>query len=232
MRKIALLSLMVFAAACGSSSSDPTPTGPSITGTVGGAAYTSASQLAVTKASNACEISLAPGIPLGVSLALVNVADVAGTCAQVDQGCLSNSRNLQLLIAKVHVPNATSPSSDAPPFTTGNYTYADLANFDPTSLVPDPVTGNISIFTGAVEAVGATPACDTTALYQISSGTMTVSSVTGSTITGTISVNLVVAGTTTAAGTLSGTFSTANICTDSSGTTACQLLNGILPSIP
>ncbi|HQR30321.1 MAG TPA: hypothetical protein PLL32_07915 [Anaeromyxobacteraceae bacterium] len=230
MRKIAILSLALFAAACGSSS-DPVPTAESITGTVGGAAFTSASQLAMTKASNACEIALAP-VPLGVSLALVNVSDVAGTCTQADQGCLSNSRNLQLFIAKVHVPNATFPNSDAPPFTTGTYTYADVANFDPTTLLPDPVTGNISIFTGAVEAFSTAPVCDTTGYYLISSGTMTVTSVAGSTISGTVSVNLVVPGTTTAAGTLSGTFTTANICTDTSGMTACQMLNGILPSVP
>ena len=43
MRKIALLSLMVFAAACGSSSDPTPPAGASITGTIASAAFTSAS---------------------------------------------------------------------------------------------------------------------------------------------------------------------------------------------
>jgi len=223
MRKIALLAVVAFAAACGSSS-DPAPTGPSVTGTIGTAAFTSASQLAMTASGDGCTLpTLAPGVQLGVSLALVNVADVAGTCADA-QTCLSNSRNLQLVIAKVHVPSTAFPSVAAPPFTPGTYQYFDINN--PGAPTID-TSGNLAIFTGGVEALGAAPTCSTTAGYGISSGTLTISTVSGSTLTGSVTVNLVnTLG--QAAGTLTGTFSTATNCTPSPAPSACDLLAGIV----
>jgi hypothetical protein len=225
MRKIALLALVALATACGSSS-DPAPTTYSITGTVGTGAFTSASQLALVLSGNACTIAQAPGVELGVSLAVANVADVAGTCAEINQSCLANSRNLQLVIAKVHVPTTAFPSTSAPPFTPGAYQYADLNNL--AGITPD-ASGNISIFTGGVEALGAAPACSTTAGYGISSGTLTISTVSGSTLTGSLSVNLVNASTGAAAGSLSGTFTTATNCTPSPAPSACDLLTSLIP---
>ncbi len=222
MRKIALLALVALATACGSS--DPAPTTYSITGTVGNGAFTSASQLAVVASGNACTIPQAPGIELGVSLALVNVANVAGTCSDA-QSCIGNSTNLQLVIAKVHVPTTAFPSVTAPPFTTGTYQFADLNNL--AGITPD-TSGNISIFTGGVEIVGASPACNTTGGYGISSGTMTVSTVSGSTLTGTVSVTLVSL-TGAPAGTLSGTFTTASNCTPSPAPSACDILIDLIP---
>ena len=175
------------------------------------------------------QIPLAP-VSIGVSIALVNVADVAGTCSAIET-CLSNSRNLMLVIAKVHVPNAAFPNPTAPAFTTGTYKYAnlaDLANIPIDVISPDPVTGNISIFTGGVESVGASPACPLTGGYGISAGTMTITTVSGSTLTGTVSVNLV-DGLGAAAGTLSGTFTTATNCTPSPAPSACTLLSELIP---
>ena len=226
MRKIALLAVVALGAACGGSSSDPAPAGASITGTVGTAPFTSASQLALVLSGNACTIAQAPGIQLGVSLAAVNVADVAGTCSEINQSCLANSRNLQLVIAKVHVPSTAFPSTTAPPFTPGAYQYADLNNLG--AITPD-ASGNISIFTGGVEVLGAAPACSTTAGYGVSSGTLTISTVSGSTLTGTVSVTLVNASTGAAAGSLSGTFTTATNCTPSPAPSACALLTSIIP---
>jgi hypothetical protein len=224
MRKIALLAVVAFAAACGSS--DSAPAGASVTGTVGTTAFTSASQLALVLSGNACTIAQAPGVQLGVSLAAVNVADVAGTCSEINQSCLANSRNLQLIIAKVHVPTTAFPSTNAPPFTAGSYQYADLNNL--AGITPD-ASGNISIFTGGVEVLGASPACPTTAGYGVSSGTLTISTVSGSTLTGSLSVNLVNASTGAPAGSLSGTFTTATNCTPSPAPSACDLLTSIIP---
>lgn len=225
MRKIALLAVVAFGAACGSSS-DPAPAGASVTGTVGTTSFTSASQLALVLSGNACTIAQAPGIQLGVSLAAVNVADVAGTCSEIIQSCISNSRNLQLIIAKVHVPTTAFPSTNAPPFTVGSYQYADLNNL--AAISPD-ASGNISIFTGGVEALGAAPTCTTTAGYGVSSGTLTISTVSGSTLTGSLSVTLVNASTGAPAGSLSGTFTTATNCTPSPAPSACDLLTSIIP---
>ena len=226
MRKIALLAVVAFAAACGGSS-DPAPTSPSITGTIGTAAFTSASQLALVASGNGCTLpTLAPGIAVGVSLAAVNVADLAGTCAD-SASCISNSRNLQLVIAKVHVPNVAFPDTNAPPFTPGTYQYFDIAN--PTGTPTIDANGNLGIFIGGVEVVGAAPTCSTTGGYGISSGTLTISTVSGSTITGSVTVNLV-DGLGAAAGTLSGTFTTATNCTPSPAPSACDLLNQYIPS--
>ena len=82
MRKIALLAVVAFAAACGSSS-DPAPTGSSITGTIGTAAFTSASQLALVRPGDACTTARWPRASSSASRSpLVNVADVAGTCSR------------------------------------------------------------------------------------------------------------------------------------------------------
>ena len=226
MRKIALLAVVAFAAACGSSS-DPAPTGSTITGTVGNTAFTSAAQLSMVLSGDACTIAVAPGVQLGVSLALLDVANVAGTCSD-SQTCISNSVNLGLVIAKVHVPTTAFPSVTAPPITTGTYQFADVSNLGGLAGITPDASGNISIFTGGVEAIGASPTCPTTGGYGISSGTMTVSSVSGSTITGSVSVNLV-DGLGAAAGSLSGTFTTATNCTPTPAPSACTLLSEIIP---
>jgi hypothetical protein len=227
MRKIALLVVVALATACGSSS-DPAPTGSTITGTVGNAAFTSAAQLALVLSGDACTIAVAPGVQLGVSLALIDVANVAGTCSDAPT-CISNSTNLGLVIAKVHVPTAALPSVTAPPFTTGTYQFADLNNLAGLAGITPDASGNISIFTGGVEILGAAPACTTTGGYGISGGTLTVSSVTGSTITGSVSVNLV-SSTGAASGTLSGTFTTATNCTPSPAPSACTVLSDLIPA--
>lgn len=226
MRKIALIAVAAFAAACGDSSSDNGGGTTGITGTVGTSSFTSASQLAVVASGDGCTLpTLAPGISLGVSLAAINVANVAGTCSDA-QTCISNSTNLQLVIAKVHIPSTTFPSVTAPPFTTGTYEFFNLSNPSGTPTVD--ANGNIAIFTGGVELVGASPTCPTTGGYGISSGTMTISSVSGATLTGTVSVNLV-NGLGAAAGSLSGTFTTATNCTPSPAPSACDLLSGLIP---
>lgn len=228
MRKIALLAVVAFAAACGSSS-DPAPTGSTITGTVGTTAFTSASQLALVASGNACTIPQAPGIALGVSLALLDVSDAAGTCTSA---CVPTSRSLGLVIAKVHVPTTQFPSTDAPPFTTGAYQFADLTNL--AGITPD-ASGNIAIFTGGLATLGAAPACDPLVGggYFIGTGsTMTVSTVSGSTLTGTLNINLFSSSTGLAAGSLTGGFTTATNCTPSPAPSACDLLNGILTQLP
>ncbi len=195
---------------------------------MGNGAFTSAAQLAMVLSGDACEIAVAPGVQLGVSIALIDVANVAGTCSDA-QSCISNSTNLALVIAKVHVPTAAFPSVTAPPFTTGTYQFADVNNLAGLAGITPDASGNISIFTGGVEILGAAPTCTTTGGYGISAGTMTVSSVTGSTITGQVSVTLVDSNG-AAAGTLSGTFTTATNCTPSPAPSACTVLSDLIPA--
>lgn len=227
MRKIALIAVAALAAACGGSSNNDTPTPTGISGTVGTTPFTSASQLAVVASGDGCTLpTLAPGIQLGVSLAAINVANLAGTCAD-SASCISNSTNLQLVIAKVHIPSVALPSVAAPPFTPGTYEFFNVSN--PSGTPSVDANGNIAIFTGGVEVVGAAPTCTTTNGYGISSGTMTISTVSGSTLTGTVSVNLV-NGLGQAAGSLSGSFTTAGNCTPSPAPSACDLLSSLIPA--
>ncbi len=220
----AVLAFAIAASGCGSSSSTPTPS--SITGTISGAAYTSAAELSVVASGNACTLSsLAPGVPVGVSMAVIQVTDVAATCANAGS-CLANARNLELVVARAKIANLTDPSTNAPGFGTGSYQYLNLA--DMSSFIPEmDANGRLSIFTGIVSAENAT--CSTQTPYGIASGTLTVTSVSGNTITGTVSVNLV-NGLGQSAGSLSGTFSTTTNCTPSPAPSACDLLGSIIPT--
>ncbi len=219
----AVLAFAIAASGCGSSSSTPTPS--SITGTISGAAYTSAAELSVVASGNACTISSLAPVPVGVSMAVIEVTDVTATCTSLGS-CLANSRNLTLVVARAKVGNLTDPSTNAPGFATGSYQYLNLA--DMSSFIPEmDANGRLSIFTGVVSAENAT--CSTQTPYGIASGTLTVTSVSGNTITGTVSVNLV-NGLGQSAGSLSGTFSTTTNCTPSPAPSACDLLGSIIPT--
>ncbi len=222
MRKLALLAVVAFAAACGSSSS-PTPSGNVISGTVGTTAFTSASQLAVVTSGDACSIPQALGVTLGVSLAGLNVSDAALTCTST--ACPVGTRNLQLVIARVHV----APSGNlnpAPGFVAGTYQYADINNLG--SITPD-AGGNIAIFTGKVDTVDAACNSNIGGTYAVGPGsTMNVATVSGSVLTGTVSLNLISGSTGQAGGTLTGSFTTDTNCTPSPAPSACVILSEII----
>jgi hypothetical protein len=225
MRKLALLAVVAFAAACGSSSTSP-PTDARISGQVNTRMYTSASQLAVVTSGDTCTITQAPGFTLGVSLATVQVSDLAYTCATPT--CLTNARNLRLVIAKVHVQPAGT-ANPAPPFTTGTYQFANLNALG--GITPD-AAGNIAIFTGDLTTLGAAPVCNPLANGQYTVGptsTLTVTSVSGSVLTGNVGVQLM-SGSDLADG-LGGTFTTENNCTPSPAPSACVLLNEIINAL-
>jgi hypothetical protein len=222
MRKLTLLAVVAFAAACGSSST-PSSTEARISGQVNTRIYNSASQLAVVTSGDTCAITQAPGFTLGVSLAVVQVSDLAYICTTPT--CLTNARNLRLVIAKVHVQPAGT-ASPAPPFTTGTYRFADLKALG--GITPD-AAGNIAIFTGDLTTLGAAPVCDPLANGQYTFGPgsgLTVTSVSGSVLTGNVGVQLM-SGSDFADG-LIGTFTTENNCTPSPAPSACVLLSEII----
>jgi hypothetical protein len=226
MRKLALLAVVAFAAACGSSSSPP-PSGNVISGQVGSTSFTSVSQLSFVTSGDACTIPLATGFTLGTSLAMVNVADAAFTCAT---NCTANSRDLGLIIARVRVAPVTNPATPnpAPGFVTGTYQFIDVSN---PVITPGP-DGTLAIFTGGLQTFGAaTATCDPLVggTYIIGPGsTLTISSISGTVLTGSVSLNMISTSTGQAGGTLTGTFATDTNCTDSTTPNACVLLNGIL----
>ena len=212
MRKIALLAVVAFAAACGSSSDSGGSSG--ITGTVNGTPFSSASEVALFGSANTCEIALAPGVPLGLTMAVGASSDVAWTCNEA-LTCVEhkNSRMLSLIIARANLVTGTAPGLAA-----GTYTFIDLANIgtSPPNLTPD-AQGNIAIFTADVSGLNAT--CSSTG-YSVSTGTLTLSAAGANSLTGT--VNITLAG---GAGTLSGTFTYSSCNTQAFD--ACAALNGI-----
>jgi hypothetical protein len=222
MRKIALLAVVALAAACGgSSTTDPAPTVSVITGTVGGSAFTSVSQLALFGSGNNCTSAVASGFKLGVSMVSGGVSDVAYTCSDV-LGCVDHptSRQIGIIIARANYLPSTSPTSaTAPGIVPGSYTFLDLSNLDPTVLVPD-ATGNLNIFAATANGLNAT--CTDTP-YLVSGGTLTVTSVTSTTIKGDVTMTISPA---TGGGTLSGTFEASNCLPTPFD--ACTALNGIL----
>ena len=190
MRKIALLAVVAFAASCGSSS-DPAPAGASITGTVGTAPFTSASQLALVASGNACRSRWPPAFSSACRSPSANVADVAGTCSQIDLNCLSNSRNLQIIIAKVHVPNADVPEPHGSRLHDRCLPVRQPRQPDPAALAPDPSPATSRSSPAASWPTAPRRPARTTAGYGIASGTLNIAAVSGSTLTGTINVTLV-----------------------------------------
>jgi hypothetical protein len=216
MRKIALLAVVAFATACGSSSDNGTS---GITGTVGGSSFASVTDIGLFGTANACNVALAPGIPLGVSLALGNVSNVATTCnAALTCAFNKNSIALDLIIARANITTGTAPG-----LAVGSYTFINPATVgtSPPTFTPD-ANGNVSIFAAAATKLDAT--CSDTS-YLATSGTLSLTAVSSSSISGTVNVNL---STTTgaAAGSLSGSF-TIPTCS-STPIDACDALNGIL----
>lgn len=220
MRKIALLALVAFAAACGSSS-DPAPTAAVITGTIAGAPFTSVSQLGLFGSATNCTSPVATGFKLGVSMAVTGVSDVAYSCTDV-LTCVEhpNSKQIGIIIARAnYLPTSAPASATPPPLVAGSYAFLDISNLNPDSLKPD-ASGNLNIF--AVDARGLGTTCSDTP-YLVSTGTLTVTDVGSTSIKGTVSLTFSAA---TGGGSLSGTFEASNCLT--SPLDACAALNGIL----
>jgi hypothetical protein len=214
MRKIALLAVVAFAAACGSSS-DPAPAEPSITGTVNGSSFTSKDQTALFGTANGCALGLAGNLPVGLNLVVVNVSDLAGTCAAATQCAFkANSAILSIMIARADLINSAAPA-----IATGSYTFLDIARLlnDPT-YVP-PVTGtDLKVFAATVNDLGAAPTCSPTPVV-VTGGTLSVTSSSSSGINGSVNVTL------SGGGSLSGTIA-ASTCVPAFD--ACAALNAAL----
>jgi hypothetical protein len=214
MRKIALLSVVALFVACGGTTSSGGS--GAITGTIGGTAFTAVTDLALFGAGNRCDIALAPGIPLGLSMAVVASTDAVTTCNEA-LTCVEhkNTRNIGLIIAK-----ANYTTGNAPALAVGSYTFLDIAAIlggAAPSLVPD-ASGNISIFAANVAGLNAT--CGEVP-YQVTAGTLSITAVTATSITGTVSLTLG-----NGAGSVSGKFTSTGGCGVPSFN-ACEALNGV-----
>jgi hypothetical protein len=214
MRKIALLSVVALFVACGGTTSSGGS--GAITGTIGGTAFTAVTDLALFGSGNNCNLALAPGVPLGLSMAVAASTDAATTCAEV-LTCVEhkNTRNIGLIIAK-----ANYTTGNAPALAVGSYTFLDIAAImggTAPVLVPDS-SGNISIFAATVSGLNAT--CGDVP-YQVTSGTLSVTAASATSITGTVSLTLG-----SGAGSVSGTFTSTGGCGVASFN-ACDALNGV-----
>jgi hypothetical protein len=218
MRKIVALCVVSVLAACGSDS-EPAPT--TVTGSIAGSAFLQKDQAAFLATGNSCNLSVAAGIPVGVSLAVAELTDYAGLCTAVSTcGDKSNSKSVTLIIARANVVTGTAPG-----FANESYGFIDLATIagggSPT-LPPVDSGGSLPIFTALVTEIGATPTCIPTVIPAAAGSTLKVTSSTSTSISGT--VNLVLA---SGAGTLTGGFS-ASTCAGFPTLNACTLLDGIL----
>ena len=214
MRKVALLSLVAVLAACGGSSSSGSS---ALSGTIGGTPFTASTELALFGTGNACNISLAAGIPLGVSMAVTGLTSATTTCTEA-LTCVThkNSQVVSLIIAKANLTTGTAPG-----LAVGTYQFIDLATLatNPPTFAPDS-NGNIAIFIADVTGLNATCLPTPTAGYTVTSGSLNVTAVTATSVTGTVSLTLG-----NGQGSVSGTF-TASGC-GVPAFDACAALNGI-----
>ncbi|MGA8893252.1 MAG: hypothetical protein WB493_16955 [Anaeromyxobacteraceae bacterium] len=215
MRKIALIAVAAFAAACGGSTNNDPPPASGITGTVNGSSFQSVDQTALFGTANACSLGLAGGLAVGLNLAVVNVSDVTGTCAAATTCAFkSNSATLTVLIARADLANTTAPA-----IATGSYTFLDIARLlnDPTYIPPIPPGTDLKIFAATVTDLAATT-CSPTPIV-VTGGSLNVASSSTAGINGTVNVTLA------GGGTLSGTIA-ATTCVPNFD--ACAALNAAL----
>jgi hypothetical protein len=217
-----VLAFALAVAGCGSSSSDGGGGSATnnITGTISGSTFTQADIAAFMATGDSCSLSLVPSIPLGVSMAVTEVTNVAGVCAAATSCALKkSSTGIYVIIARAH-PGIPGGTAAAPGLAAGTYNFIDLTNPSSvgTSLVPDS-TGNYNIFAAAVLSLNGT--CTPSPLV-VSTGTLSVTAASATSVSGT--VNLTLAG---GAGTVSGNFTTST-CAGVPTQDACALLNSIL----
>jgi hypothetical protein len=189
MRK--LLALMAsLLAACGSSSSS----GPS---------YAVKDSAVSFDATSGCVLTATTTV--GVSLAIVDVTDYTAptACASLQGNTVpANGAAAGIIIARADFTTAGGP---APGLVAETYPFFDLATLAPpaSKIPPFDSGGKAAFFTGALVKCGATGG---PAEAQIVGGSVTVTSVSGTQIAG--SVNAALAG----GGSLTGSF-TASLCT-------------------
>ena len=187
MRILGLVAVAAVVTACGSSStSNPAPPASSLSGTVGGRAFTPVEVRAIAAGSGAtaCGIPLNPADPtnltsIGVKAIALQIATYAGTCGDFGGQCKlhQNSQSVTILLAHL---NPVPPGAE-PPLAPGTYTvYSSLQ-----TAVPDPSTGLLDA--GFALAMAVDAAYVPTTASSVQGGTVRLDQVTGP-ITGHIAV--------------------------------------------
>jgi hypothetical protein len=195
----AALSLCLCATACGGDATGSS----SITGTVSGLAFSTIGDSEGLQMSATCTRGTSTG---SVSMIGVAITDTGGQCAALQAGAVTKNTQMLSLIVATGVAGTTAPALG-----TGTY-----------SIGTSQTTSSYTITSATVEKRDA--ACGATVSQEATSGTITISALSGSSISG--SVNL-----TFPSGTLSGSFNAAvcsvsqsvaqSFCSDTS-TSTCQ----------
>lgn len=182
MRKLVLVS--AFVVACGGSSSS---NGGALSGTVGGRAFAPVEVRAITAASALdapCQVPLGGTgtVPVAIRGLAIDIASYADACGDYASGaCLlhANAQNVTVLFAKV-----STDLTHQPAFASGSYTIYD----SPTTVIPDGTGTGLTVTYARATATGASPGCVPTSSDAVTGGTLRLDTVTGSTITGHVSV--------------------------------------------
>lgn len=183
MRKLTALAAVALFAACGSDSDSA----PTVTGTVGGRPFTMQEAASSQLASSNCVVQTPDGpLPLGVSVAAVQIADHANVCSSVQTCALpANTSGVNLFIVRASLTSGGVP----PGINAQAYPWADLATLGTNPNPPLDTQLNIRFFTGLATSCGAA-GTGVGAPVPVTGGTVTVTSIGATSISGTVNAQL------------------------------------------
>ncbi len=184
MRKVLLASFLVaFAAACGSSSKGGGG-GGSLTGTVGGHAFSPMDVEAISAGSGStpCAVPLGGGtVDVGVKALALQITSYANACGDYTTAQCKfhqGAQSVTILFARLN------PAGTEPPLLPGTYTV----NSSATTVTPDGATG--MLLAAYAQALATNATCAGTPSGSIQGGTLRLDTVT-SPITGHVSLTFV-----------------------------------------
>ncbi len=205
MRRMLVGVVFALLAACGGGSSGGSSGGNTVTGTIGGQAFTPAEVSAVVAGPATCAVA---SQTVDLKAFALRFSSATGTCAALESDplCKLTASAREVTVVFADVGAVASPALGAGTF---------AVDPNPANVVPGtgPLTGTlVAAFGGSVET---TAACPLGTTGQVAKGTLTVKSVGSSAISGSVDLTF---GTMSAGGTftpgsdtLKGSF-TASVC--------------------
>lgn len=211
MRRHLVVTIAAILAACGSSSSS-SPT------------YSVKDSAVAFDTTNGC--SLPPSTTIGASVAVLNLTDYTSptACASMTGDTVPAGGAAGAIV--VVRADFTTPGGPAPGLIAESYPFYDIATAASGKLPPFDSLGKAAFFTGGLVKCGASGTDGGSSEMAVTGGTVTITSVSASQISGSVSASLA------GGGTLGGSF-TANVCATAPTVDVCAAIqNGSLNTPP
>lgn len=234
MRRSLVGFVVVSLAACGGGGGGGGSTSTAPSGTIGGQAFTPAETVAVVTGTSTCPIPGGGGATFSAKAFALRFGDFTGECTDLESDALcklkANARTITIVFADVGA--TASPTLGAGTFT---------LTTDPTSLTSaelhtdpaDPLAGTLSLAFGG--SVATTATCPANTVGQVAQGTLKVTSVSATGITGSVDLTFgTLNGSTFVPGTdkLKGDFKATTMCTPISDVCSLAATGGACTGVP